>query len=163
MSMHNWPESIKLESVACNACDKWTHSKWTHRNCIGMSKTEFSKSEDTWTCPSFSKPNNSSTKEYFILNGDNSKHSKLDISNPSVNGRQNCTKDPHGGVMIAAKKSLQLGYIIKSKDIELITGTINLEENKKMLVGAFYRPPDNTDDTYLNQMTNEINTIRMKH
>ncbi|CAC5410107.1 unnamed protein product [Mytilus coruscus] len=35
--------------------------------------------------------------------------------------------------MIAAKKPLQLGNITKSKDIELITGTINLEGKKKML------------------------------
>ena len=32
-----------------------------------------------------------------------------------------------------------------------------------MLIGAFYRPPDKTDDTYLNQTQNEINTIRTKH
>jgi hypothetical protein len=30
-------------------------------------------------------------------------------------------KDPHGGVLIAAKKELQLGNFTKSKDIELIT------------------------------------------
>ncbi|CAG2228076.1 unnamed protein product [Mytilus edulis] len=55
----------------------------THRNCIGMSTTECSnlgKSEDTWTCPSCSKPNNSSTKVYFIPSGDDSKHSSLNIS-----------------------------------------------------------------------------------
>ncbi|VDH95017.1 Hypothetical predicted protein [Mytilus galloprovincialis] len=48
-----------------------------------MSTTEFSnlgKSEDTWTCPSCSKPNNYSTKIYFISNGDSSKHSTLNIS-----------------------------------------------------------------------------------
>jgi hypothetical protein len=32
-----------------------------------------------------------------------------------------------------------------------------------MLICAFYRPPDKTDDTYLNQTQNEINTIRTKH
>ncbi|VDI67772.1 Hypothetical predicted protein [Mytilus galloprovincialis] len=71
-------KACKLESIACDDCDKWTH-----RNCIGMSTTEFSnlgKSEDTWTCPSCSKPNNSSTKIYFIPNGDSSKHSTLNIS-----------------------------------------------------------------------------------
>ncbi|CAG2240212.1 unnamed protein product [Mytilus edulis] len=71
-------KACKLESIACDDCDKWTH-----RNCIGMSTTEFSilgKSEDTLTCPSCSKPNNSSTKIYFIPNGDSSKHSTLNIS-----------------------------------------------------------------------------------
>jgi hypothetical protein len=41
-------------------------------------------------------------------------------------------------VLIAAKKQLQLGNITKSKDIELITGSVSLEGKKKMLVGAFY-------------------------
>ncbi|CAG2205460.1 unnamed protein product [Mytilus edulis] len=30
-------KACKLESIACDDCDKWTH-----RNCIGMSTTEFS-------------------------------------------------------------------------------------------------------------------------
>lgn len=65
--------------------------------------------------------------------------------------------------MIAAKQSLQLGNITKNKDIELVTGTINLEGKNKMLICAFYRPPDKTDDTYLNNMKKEIHTIRAKH
>jgi hypothetical protein len=55
--------------------------------------------------------------------------------------RRDRPKDPHGGVLIAAKKKLQLGNITKSKDIELITGSVSLEGKKKMLVGAFYHPP----------------------
>ena len=38
--------------------------------------------------------------------------------------RRDRPKDPHGGVMIAAKQSLQLENITKGEDIELITGTI---------------------------------------
>jgi hypothetical protein len=56
--------------------------------------------------------------------------------------RRDRLKDPHRGVMIAAKQSLQLGNITKGKDIQLITGTISLEGKKKMLICAFYRPPD---------------------
>ncbi|CAC5375409.1 unnamed protein product [Mytilus coruscus] len=70
--------SVKIKSIACDDCDKWTH-----RNCIGMSTSEYSnlcKSEDTRTCPSCCKTNNSSTKIYFIPNGDDSKHSTLNIS-----------------------------------------------------------------------------------
>ena len=61
-----YQNACKTESIACDDCDKWTH-----RNCIGMSTTEFSnlvKSEETWTCPSCSKPNNSTTNIYFIPN-----------------------------------------------------------------------------------------------
>ena len=71
-------KACKTESIACDDC-----YKWTHRNCIGMSTTEFSnlgKSDETWTCPSCSKPNNSSTKIYSIPNGDDSKLSTLNIS-----------------------------------------------------------------------------------
>jgi hypothetical protein len=58
-------KACKTDSIACDDCDKWTH-----RQCIGMSTTEFSKlgnSEETWTCPSCLKPNNSSTILYTVL------------------------------------------------------------------------------------------------
>jgi hypothetical protein len=77
--------------------------------------------------------------------------------------RRDRPKDPHGGVLIAAKKQLQLGNITKSKDIELITGSVSLEGKKKMLVGAFYRPPDKTNEDYLNKVKEEISTIKEKH
>jgi len=77
--------------------------------------------------------------------------------------RRDRPNDPHGGVMIAAKQSPQLGNMTKGKDIELITETISLEGKQEMLIGAFYRPPDKTDDTYLNNMKEEIHTIRAKH
>jgi hypothetical protein len=32
-----------------------------------------------------------------------------------------------------------------------------------MLVGAFYRPPDKTDEDYLNKVKEEISTIKEKH
>ncbi|CAG2205462.1 unnamed protein product [Mytilus edulis] len=229
--------------------------------------SDYSKSEDTWTCPSCSKPNNSSTKVYFIPSGDDSKHTSFNISTnpllldsisdssiPSTSGssinspsfnttsfstdipimtsspkpaktkptpkkqlrllninfqslrkkgklleaiiestdpdiiigtetwldpniksseifpdylqydieRRDRPKDPHGGVLIAAKQTLQLGNITKSGEIELLTGTIALEGKKKMLIGAFYRPPDKTDDTYLNTVKEEISTIKSK-
>ena len=235
-----------------------------------MSTTEFSKlgnSEETWTCPSCLKPNNSSTILYTVLCNGDSKHSSVNISTnpllvdsiseasiPSTSGssinspsfnatsfssdapimtsspkptkakpthkkqvrilninfqslrkkgklletiiessdpdiiigtetwldptfrsseifpdylydieRRDRPKDPHGGVLIAAKKQLQLGNITKSKDIELITGSVSLEGKKKMLVGAFYRPPDKTDEDYLNKVKEEISTIKEKH
>ena len=38
-----------------------------------------------------------------------------------------------------------------------------LEGKKKMLVGAFYRSPDKTDEDYLNKVKEEISTIKEKH
>ncbi|CAG2239331.1 unnamed protein product [Mytilus edulis] len=78
-------KACKIESIACDDCDKWIH-----RNCIGMSTSECSnllvgKSEDTLTCPSCCKPNNSSTKIYFIPNGNDSKHSIQKYIDQSIN------------------------------------------------------------------------------
>ena len=61
--------------------------------------------------------------------------------------RRDRPNDPHGGVIIATKQHLQMSNTTKSKNIELVTGTICIEGNKKMLIGSFYRPPDKTDDT----------------
>jgi hypothetical protein len=41
--------------------------------------------------------------------------------------------------------------VIKSKVLSFL-----LEGKKKMLVGAFYRPPDKTDEDYLNKVKEEI-------
>lgn len=77
--------------------------------------------------------------------------------------RRDRPKDPHGGVLLATKKEMQLGNITKSKELELVTGTISLEGKKQMIIGAFYRPPDKTNDDYLNKVKEEITNIRRKH
>jgi hypothetical protein len=46
-------------------------------------------------------------------------------------------KDPHGGVLIAAKNQRQRGNITKSKDIELITGKVDVEYSDLFLMGWF--------------------------
>ena len=56
-------KACKLNSIAYDDCNQWLH-----KECLGMSTTEFSrlgKSDDTWNCPSCQKPNNS-TKIYSI-------------------------------------------------------------------------------------------------
>jgi len=85
-----------------------------------------------------------------------------DFQNYDIERRDRPT-DPHGGVMLATKKALLLGNINKSSNIELISGTINLEGKKKMLIGSYYRPPDKTNDSYLNQVKEEISNTRWKH
>lgn len=85
-----------------------------------------------------------------------------DYQNYDIERRDRPT-DPHGGVLLAAKKILELGNINKSTNIELISGTINLEGKKKMAIGSYYRPPDKTNDSYLTQVKEEINNIRMKY
>ena len=44
--------------------------------------------------------------------------------------RRDRPKDPHGGVIIAAKRDLLLGSVYKSPEVELISGTIKLDDKK---------------------------------
>ena len=60
--------------------------------------------------------------------------------------RNDRASDPHGGVLLAVKKDLELSNVKKSKSLELISGTIKTSQNKKMIIGSYYRPPNRTDD-----------------
>ena len=55
--------------------------------------------------------------------------------------RRDRPSDPHGGVLIAARNELLLSNITRSKNLELISGTITIEGEKKMKIAAYYRPP----------------------
>lgn len=74
--------------------------------------------------------------------------------------RRDRPSDPHGGVLIAAKRELQLGNIIKSDSLELISGTIKLEGQKRMRVASYYRPPTQVDDQSTDKYKEEITTLR---
>ena len=65
--------------------------------------------------------------------------------------------NPHGGVLIAAKKDLELDKIKYSKDSELISGTVKME--KKMVISSYYRP-SNQSELYLNMAYDEISKLR---
>ena len=67
--------------------------------------------------------------------------------------------NPHGGVLIAAKKDLQLHDVKCSKEAELISGTITVSK-KKMVISSFYRPPSNTDESYLTKVHEELQHLR---
>ncbi|CAG2194538.1 unnamed protein product [Mytilus edulis] len=82
------------------------------------------KSEDTWTCPSCSKPNNSSTKVYFIPSGDDSKHTSLNIStNPLLLDSISDSSIPSTSGSKSKKKGKLLEAIIESTDPDIIIGT----------------------------------------
>ena len=68
--------------------------------------------------------------------------------------------NPHGGVLIAAKKDLELQDIKCSKDLELISGTVKISKQKKMVISSYYRPPNQSDESYLNKAYDEISTLR---
>ena len=64
--------------------------------------------------------------------------------------------DAHGGVLIAAKKNIEVTDIKKSKNVELISGTIQLPKGKQIVIAAYYRPPNRTDEAYLMETYNEL-------
>ena len=67
---------------------------------------------------------------------------------------------PHGGVLIAAKKDLELHDIQSSKDFELISGTIKSSKQKKMVISSYYRPLTHSDESYLKSAYDQISKLR---
>ncbi|KAL8615427.1 hypothetical protein ACOMHN_036247 [Nucella lapillus] len=61
-----------------------------------------------------------------------------------------------------AKKELQLCEIEISKNIELISGALRLQNEKKATVAAFYRPPSRTDEAYTTATRLELQQLRRK-
>ena len=70
--------------------------------------------------------------------------------------RNDRASDAHGGVLIAVKKNIEVTNIKKSKNVELISGTIQLPKGKQIVIAAYYRPPNRTDDAYLKETDNEL-------
>jgi hypothetical protein len=77
--------------------------------------------------------------------------------------RRDRISDAHGGVLIAAKQDLQMVDIIRSKDTELISGSIKLSKNKRATFAAFYRPPSAVSEEYLNQVTTDFQTLHTRN
>ena len=57
-------------------------------------------------------------------------------------------QDPDGGVLLAARRDLQLRNIHCSEIIDLISGTVTLEGNKTICIASYYRPTKRTDEAY---------------
>ena len=77
--------------------------------------------------------------------------------------RRDRPNDPHGGVLIAVKNNLEMTNIVESRDLELISGTLIITKTKKMLLCAYYRPPDKTSEVYLQQVKDELSALKKKH
>ena len=88
-------------------------------------------------------------------------HSEEELLNHNgYNVHRNDRPDnPHGGVLIAAKKDLELHDVKCSKEAELISGTITVSK-KKMVISSFYRPPSNSDESYLTKVHEELQQLR---
>ena len=71
------------------------------------------------------------------------------------------TSNPHGGVLIAAKKHLQLGDVRASQNVELINATVTAGKSK-IHIAPYYRPPNKTEEHYLDTVKEEISTLKTK-
>ena len=69
---------------------------------------------------------------------------------------------PHGGVLIAARRDLQLRNIHCSETIELISGTVTVEGNQTICIASYYRPQNRTDEAYIDNTRQEIDLLMGK-
>ena len=72
--------------------------------------------------------------------------------------RRDRVGDPHGGVLLVAKKHLMLQNIRKSADIEMISGSFTAGSSR-VTIASYYRPPNRTDSEYMTNSAEDINTL----
>ena len=75
--------------------------------------------------------------------------------------RRDRPENPHGGVVIVTKSTLQTSEIQVSGDTELVAASIETR-TKPVIVCSLYRPPDNNTD-YSDRMCTAIAAIHAKH
>jgi hypothetical protein len=76
--------------------------------------------------------------------------------------RRDRPTDAHGGVLIAVRRDLMLNDIVRSDNVELISGKIK-SKDKTIVIAAFYRPPNRVEESYLKTAQEEIAAIRHKN
>ena len=64
--------------------------------------------------------------------------------------------------MLASKYNLQIGDVIVSLSLELLSANITLEKEKKFRIAAYYRPPNKTDTHYLQTVKNKLSQLKAR-
>lgn len=77
--------------------------------------------------------------------------------------RSDRPNSPHGGVLLAVKRELNVADVRCSDSVELITGCIKTKSKKRIVIGSYYRPPSRTDETYLENTRSELLNIKAKN
>ena len=70
--------------------------------------------------------------------------------------RRDRTEDPHGGVLIAAKRDLKLCNIHCSQEVELISGAVTVERNKHRLL---LQTPNRIDEAYIDKTRQKLDPL----
>lgn len=78
---------------------------------------------------------------------------------PSYTLYRNDRADGYGGVLLAVKSDITSSEYSKSKNIEFIAAKIQLSKQKPLITGSYYRPPNKTDDIYINKTVEEFSSL----
>jgi hypothetical protein len=76
--------------------------------------------------------------------------------------RRDRGSDPHGGVLVACRRSLVGSIVHIGKTTEFISIKVKLLHGKAV-ISAAYRPPNRTDGEYIEQLVKDITTVRSQY
>ena len=77
--------------------------------------------------------------------------------------RRDRGSDPHGGVLIACRRSLVGSIVHIDKTTEFIGIKVKLLHGKAVIISAAYIPPNRTDGEYIEQLVKDITTVRSQY
>ena len=100
--------------------------------------------------------------EYDVYRRDRPKEENIITKPKAAKGRRRHKNKAYGGVLLAAKRELEMGEIEIAKNIELISGAVKLRNEKKVIIAAYYRPPNRTDIDYTSKSQEEFFKLRQK-
>ena len=69
---------------------------------------------------------------------------------PNYTIYRNDRKDGYGGVLIGVRSDIIRSEYVNSKNIELVPVKVQLSKQKPLIAGSYYRPPNRTDNEYVN-------------
>ena len=62
-------------------------------------------------------------------------------------------------IAIGVRSDIISSEYVNSKNIELVAVKVQLSKQKPLIVGSYYRPPNRTDNEYVNNSINELSEI----
>ena len=82
-----------------------------------------------------------------------------EIIPPNYTIYRNDRKDGYGGMLIGVRSDIISTEYVNSKNIELVAVKVQLSKQKPLIVGIYYRPPNRTDNEYVNNSINELSEL----
>lgn len=82
-----------------------------------------------------------------------------EIMPPNYTLYRNDRKNGYEGVLIGVRSDIISSEYVNSKNIELVAVKVQLSKQKPLIVGSYYRPPNRTDNEYVNNSINELSEL----